>query len=147
MVVTVKNFLFQCQQAMKGRTEEVRKERKTQQKRKPNRRKTKKYKLDKENQKTKKQCTELSSGLLRLLPWALSQGIGIGIRVRVGNHILPTFLNGADLAPINIQYIYIYKSRDVTCESMRFCQVTYYMIFFFSFELPPHLNLAFISNY
>ena len=68
MVVTVKNFLFQCQQAMKGKTEELRKERKTQQKRKPNRRRTKKYKQDKENQKTKKQCTELSGGLLWLLP-------------------------------------------------------------------------------
>ena len=145
MVVTVKNFLFQCQQAMKGRTEEVRKERKTQQKRKPNRRKTKKYKLDKENQKTKKQCTELSSGLLRLLPWALSQGIGI--RVRVGNHILPTFLNGADLAPINIQYIYIYikaeTSRVRVWDSAKWRIVWY----FFSFELPSHLNLAFISNY
>ena len=31
-------------------------------------------------------------------------------------------------------------------ESMRFCQVAHCMTSF-SFKLPPHLNLAFMSNY
>ena len=31
-------------------------------------------------------------------------------------------------------------------KSMRFCQEAYCMIFF-SFKLPPHLHLAFMSNY
>ena len=44
------------------------------------------------------------------------------------------------------QYIYIYKSRDLIWESMRFCQVVY-CITSFSFRLSPHLNLAFMSNY
>ena len=43
-------------------------------------------------------------------------------------------------------YIYIYKSRDLIWESMRFCQVAY-CITSFSFRLSPHLNLAFMSNY
>ena len=43
-------------------------------------------------------------------------------------------------------YIYIYKSKNLMWESMRFCQVTHCMTFF-SFRLPLHLNLAFMSNY
>ena len=42
--------------------------------------------------------------------------------------------------------IYIYKSRDLMWESMRFCQVAH-CITSFSFRLSPHLYLAFMSNY
>ena len=43
-------------------------------------------------------------------------------------------------------YIYIYISRDLMWESMRFCHVAHCMTSF-SFRLPSHLNLAFMSNY
>ena len=43
-------------------------------------------------------------------------------------------------------YIYIYISKDLMWESMRFYQMAHYMTSF-SFRLPPHLNLAFMSNY
>ena len=36
--------------------------------------------------------------------------------------------------------------RDLMWESMRFCQVAHCMTSFL-FRLPPHLNLAFMSNY
>ena len=43
-------------------------------------------------------------------------------------------------------YIYIYKSRNLMWENMSFCQIAH-CITFFSFRLPPYLNLAFMSNY
>ena len=42
-----------------------------------------------------------------------------------------------------------YIKAETSCEkaeSMRFCQVAHCMTFF-SFRYPPHLNLAFMSNY